>query len=173
MPLRKNNVNRNLFVIIFGGIIMKDFNQLDASHQKARLTRFANQRKQYDLLNGLFRITKAYFNGERQYTDKNGVAHTALSFGYVVVTAGKKNNEEGLDGFYSMSELVVKDQKNADVAIEHRRDIFRALKTQKSVLVSLDYRLHEYNGKTYREINGLRRVQRHAKQKQAQVEANE
>ena len=151
---------------------VKSFSELTAAGKKARLEKYAKQRAQYGLSHGLFRVTGVSDHGEKMVNDRKGNGtHKVHSFGYRIVTAGQKNNEEGLaDGtFFWMNEMINVTPKSQKV-IDARFDIANKLANgAKSVLVSIDYKKTVKNGTTYRDINSMyeRQTKKHA-QAQAQ-----
>lgn len=129
---------------------MKPFAQLTAAGQKARLAKYAKERAQYGNLNGLFRVVKIKDHGERD--TKNGKVH---AYGYRVVPAGEKNNEEGLKNgqFMWMNEMVNLKGKS-QIAIDVRNGWIDKLDNgAKSILVSIDYK-PSADGK-YRDIRSI------------------
>lgn len=129
---------------------IKPFSQLTAAGQKKRLAKYAAQRAQYGNLNGLFRVVKIKDHGERD--TKNGKVH---AYGYRVVPAGEKNNEEGIKNgtFLWMNEMVNLKGKS-QIAIDVRNGWIEKLNNgAKSILVSIDYKPSE-DGK-YRDVRSI------------------
>lgn len=120
----------------------KNFNQLTAKGQQARLNKYAQQRDAYgqafnkDMQHGLFNLIRVADHGEAK--TKNGkLVHR---FGYLVYPAGAQNTTEGLDAGKAvwLNELVhVTPQAKA--VIDHRLGLKQALTTKKAVLLSVDY----------------------------------
>lgn len=127
------------------------FNELTPAQQAARLDKYAQDRKQYNLLQGLFTVVAMKDHGVRD--TKRGKVR---SFGYRVVPAGAKNNDEGIvDGTYFWMNEMINMKGNSDVAIKIREGWMDALasKKVKSIRVSFDYKLNKVNGKVYRDVN--------------------
>ena len=150
----------------------KNFNELTPAGQKARLAKYAEQRAQYGLLNGLFRITTVSDHGEAMVTNpKDGTKHKVRRFGYRVVTAGAKHNEEGLaDGTWMWFNEMINVTDKSQQVIDARLAIADKLANgAKSVLVSIDYKKKVRGNNTYRDVNSL--FERTSKKQQAQQPA--
>lgn len=147
---------------------IKPFSQLTAAGQKKRLAKYAKQRAQYGNLNGLFRVVKIKDHGERD--TQNGKVH---SYGYRVVPAGEKNNDEGLkNGQFMWMNEMVNEKGKFQVAIDVRNSWIEKLDNgAKSILVSIDYKPSK-DGK-YRDIRSIYERTSHKKTATAQAPADD
>lgn len=141
---------------------MKPMSELSPSRQKARLTIFKKRRQKFNLVNGLFNVDVVKDMGTSTVIDKDGVAHPVHKFFYAGAPAGAKNvEEEGITGFVPFNETIFTENKNAQKAVDKRLAMIDLLKqkrknNKKTVRASIDYKIVNLNGKTYRNIDGLR-----------------
>ena len=146
---------------------MKAYSELTTKGQKARLTRFANQRKKYNEVNGLFNLSVVVDDGESTVTDKQGVQYRVHKFFYVGAPAGAKNCEEqGIEGFVPFNETIFMTNKDGQEttgqkAVDKRIALLGKLTQKrangkKTVRASIDYKITNLNGKVYRDVDNLR-----------------
>ena len=145
----------------------KNWNELSAQGQKARLTRFAKIRHQYGQLNGLFTVTHIADKGI--INTKNGQRH---SYGFRAVPAGLENCEDKAlkDGQWIwFDELVAvpdESQEKLQKYIDLHQAWIDALNSDdtKSLLFSFDYKR---NGRFFNLYRVSQVNRRHNKQAQA------
>lgn len=125
----------------------------NAKTKEERIAAYADIRKHYNQVRGLFRFIHAIDRGEAQTS--RGLVH---KFSYLATPAGAKNNDEGLtnDQFIWMNEMI--NVKGGSVAvIENRQEIVKQLAQPnvKSLRYSVTYKINHRGKQTYRDIHDV------------------
>lgn len=125
-----------------------------AKTKEERIQAYADIRKHFGQVRGLFRIIHAKDYGEIQTS--RGVAH---KFAYLCTPAGKKNNDEGLDNdqFVWMNELIAPKGGSVQI-IKERQELVQQFADGKirSSRVNIVYKVNKRGNAIYRDVHDVR-----------------
>lgn len=130
----------------------KEFKDLTAKGQEARLAKYAAQDAKYGLKEGLFRVTRMSRHDDKTFTNK-GVKQVAASFGFNVVPVKGVDEKDFEAGKFVWVNQLINKESGAEV-IDAMEQLQAELKNVKSVPVSIKYKK---NAAGYINVNSLYR----------------